>query len=76
MKLKNFLHSNIDAFAWDHEDMVGIDPKISCHDLKIDPKANSHRQKRRALNPKMYEAFKDNVQLIADCFNQESTYPR
>ncbi|XP_022861553.1 uncharacterized protein LOC111381936 [Olea europaea var. sylvestris] len=37
-KIKDFLSRNIDIFAWRHEDIVGIDPKISCHHLKIDPK--------------------------------------
>ncbi|XP_022871361.1 uncharacterized protein LOC111390535 [Olea europaea var. sylvestris] len=30
---------------------VDIDPKVSCHHLKVDPKIAPHRQKRRALNP-------------------------
>lgn len=47
-KLKKFLRNNLDIFAWKHEDMVGIDPKTSCHHLKIDPKTNPHRQKMRA----------------------------
>lgn len=47
-KLKKFLQNNLDIFVWKHEDMVGIDPKTSCHHLKIDPKTNPHRKKRRA----------------------------
>lgn len=42
-KLKRFLHCNLDVFPWKHQDMVGIDPKVSCHHLKINPKANPHR---------------------------------
>lgn len=38
-KLKCFLHENLDVFAWKHEDVVGIDPKVSCHHLKINPNA-------------------------------------
>jgi len=41
--------------------MVGIDPKVNCHYLKIDPKVAPHRQKRKALNPKRYEALREDV---------------
>lgn len=57
-KLKDFLYRNFDIFAWMHEDIVGTDPKVSWYHLKIDPKAALHRQKRKALNPKRYEALK------------------
>lgn len=76
-KLKKFLQNNLDIFAWRHDDMVGIDPKISCHHLKINPKANLYKQKMRALNPESYEALKDEVQmLIASRFIRESIYPK
>lgn len=76
-KLKSFLRNNLDVFAWKHEDMVGIEPKISCHHLKIDPKATPNRQKRRALNPERYEALKDEVKkLIDNHFIRESIYPK
>ncbi|KAL2479481.1 Uncharacterized protein Adt_32447 [Abeliophyllum distichum] len=32
-RLTTFLKTNIDVFAWEHTDMEGIDPKISCHRL-------------------------------------------
>ncbi|XP_022889170.1 uncharacterized protein LOC111404618 [Olea europaea var. sylvestris] len=60
-KLKDFLSRNLDILAWRHDDMVDINPKVSYHHLKIDPKAALHRQKRRALNPKRYEALKEEV---------------
>lgn len=31
--LKDFLCKNSDVFAWKHEDIIGIDPKVSCHRL-------------------------------------------
>lgn len=42
-KLKDFLRRNLDVFAWKHEDMVGIDSKVSCHHLKIDFNVAPHR---------------------------------
>ncbi|XP_022889049.1 uncharacterized protein LOC111404482 [Olea europaea var. sylvestris] len=75
-KIKDFFSQNIDIFAWKHEEMVGIDPKFSCHHLKIDPKVDLYRQKRRALNPERYEALKEEVQkLIQNDFIREATYP-
>lgn len=76
-KLKDFLHKNLDVFVWRHEDTVGIDPKVSCHHLKIDPKVAPHRQKRRALNLERYEALKEEVQkLIKNGFIREVIYPK
>ncbi|KAL5577222.1 hypothetical protein UlMin_018921 [Ulmus minor] len=35
--LINFLRDHRDVFAWSHEDMPGIDPKVIIHHLNIDP---------------------------------------
>lgn len=42
----NFLKENLDVFAWSHEDMVGINPKVTCHKLNIDPSRRRVSQKR------------------------------
>ena len=34
----NFLRSNLDLFAWSHEDMPGIPTDIIQHCLNVDPK--------------------------------------
>lgn len=57
-KLKDFLYRNLHAFAWRYEDMVGIDPNISYHYLKIDPTIVPYRQTRRAFNPERFETPK------------------
>lgn len=36
-KLILFLKNNLDIFAWSHEDMSGIAPKIMVHQLNISP---------------------------------------
>ncbi|KAL8479441.1 hypothetical protein ACS0TY_026364 [Phlomoides rotata] len=59
----DFLKSNIDIFAWSHEDMVGIDPKHACHRLKIDPKKRPVSQKRRKLGPDKYAALAGGLEL-------------
>ena len=40
-----FLSLNQGVFAWRHADMGGIDPKVMCHRLNIDPQAKAVRQK-------------------------------
>ena len=36
-KLIQFLKENLDIFAWSHEDMLGISPKVIQHKLNVDP---------------------------------------
>ena len=56
-KLIKFLKANLDVFAWSHDDMVGIDLEVMCHDLNIDPDRRGVRQKRRALSGERAEAL-------------------
>ncbi|XP_022859516.1 uncharacterized protein LOC111380239 [Olea europaea var. sylvestris] len=77
IEMIRFLKENLDVFAWKHKDIVGIDSRISCHHLNINPSYAPHRQKRRALNPDRYEALKDEVsKLIRSGFIREAIYPR
>ena len=36
-KLVQFLKENLDVFAWSHEDMPGISPKVIQHKLNVNP---------------------------------------
>ena len=36
-RLIRFLKENLDVFAWSHEDMPGISPKVIQHKLNVDP---------------------------------------
>ena len=38
-KLVKFLKANIDVFAWIAYDVPGIDHRLACHRLNINPKA-------------------------------------
>ncbi|KAL2532229.1 Uncharacterized protein Adt_05580 [Abeliophyllum distichum] len=58
-----------------HNDMVGIDPSVACHDLKVDPKVCPRIQKRRPLSTKRYGALKKEVdKLLAIEFIKEAVY--
>ncbi|XP_022852947.1 uncharacterized protein LOC111374507 [Olea europaea var. sylvestris] len=73
----SFLKKNLDVFTWKYEDMVGIDPRISCHHLNMNSSCTPHRQKRRALNPEKYKALKDEVgKLSRTGFIREAIYPK
>lgn len=37
VRLRDFLVENRDVFAWTHEDMPEIDPKVAIHKLNVDP---------------------------------------
>ncbi|KAL5567230.1 hypothetical protein UlMin_030394 [Ulmus minor] len=55
--LINFLRDHRDVFAWSHEDMPGIDPKVIVHRLNIDPSFRPVKQKRRTFNAERYMAI-------------------
>ena len=50
-RLIEFLKENLDVFAWSHEDMPGISPKIIQHKLNVDPERKPVQQRRRAFAP-------------------------
>ena len=40
-----FLKENLDVFAWSHEDMLGISPKIIQHKLNVNPERKPVQQR-------------------------------
>ena len=48
-KLIQFLKENLDVFAWSHEDMPGIPPKIIQHKLNVNPDRKPIQQRRRVF---------------------------
>uniref|UniRef100_A0A2N9HJD1 Uncharacterized protein n=1 Tax=Fagus sylvatica TaxID=28930 RepID=A0A2N9HJD1_FAGSY len=55
----SFLKSNLDVFAWTHDDMPGIDPATICHKLNVDPSIRPIKQKRRVFAPDRNQAISD-----------------
>jgi hypothetical protein len=71
-----FLKSNLDIFAWTHDDMPGIDPSTICHKLNVDPSIWPIKQKRRVFAPNRNQAISDEVEkLLAAGFIIEVYYP-
>ncbi|CAA0813340.1 Unknown protein, partial [Striga hermonthica] len=75
-RLITFLIGNADVFAWMHEDMVGIDPNLACHSLRVDRTVKPIVQKRRKLGPERQGALEGEViKLIDNRFVREAKYP-
>ncbi|CAA0831241.1 Unknown protein, partial [Striga hermonthica] len=75
-KLIQFLQANADVFAWKHEDMKGIDPKVACHRLNIDKTVKPVIQKRRKLGPDRQQALEEDLsKLVDNKFVKETKYP-
>ena len=45
-KLVQFLKENLDVFAWSHEDMPGVSPKVIQHKLNVDLERKPVQQRR------------------------------
>ncbi|XP_059649894.1 uncharacterized protein LOC132295604 [Cornus florida] len=75
--LINVIRSNADAFAWDHSNMVGIDPIVSCHSLKVDPEFKPVKQKHRRFAPERNRIIAEEVnKLLQAGFIREVQYPQ
>ena len=74
--LVQFLKENLDVFAWSHEDMLGISPKVIEHKLNVNPEKKPIQQKRRVFAPKWNQAITDEVnKLLTAGFIHEVYYP-
>ena len=74
--LVQFLKKSIDVFAWNHEDMPGIDPNIITHRLNVYPSSKLVQQKKRVFAPEQDNAINEEVQkLTTSKFIREVYYP-
>jgi hypothetical protein len=53
-----------DVFAWNYEEMPGIDPSIVIHEIKTYPDAKPVRQKIHPVHPKKITAIKVEVKKL------------
>ena len=74
--LVQFLKENLDVFAWSHEEMPGISPKVIEHKLNVNPEKKPVQQKRRTFAPERNQAIIDEVnKLLTAGFIREVYYP-
>ena len=72
----NFLKDNLDVFAWNYENMLGIPANIILHHLNVDPEKKPVQQRRRVFAPERKKVIMDKVNnLLAANFIREVYYP-
>ena len=61
--LVQFLRKSIDIFAWSHEDMPRIDPRVITYQLNVYPSSKPIRQKKRVFAPEQDNAIKEGSRI-------------
>ena len=75
-RLVQFLKENLDVFAWTHEDMPDISPKVIQHKLNVDSERKPIKQRLRVFAPKRNQAITEEVnKLLLIGFILEVYYP-
>ncbi|XP_058103487.1 uncharacterized protein LOC131247057 [Magnolia sinica] len=76
IKIINLLQQYANVFAWSHEDMPGINPKIIVHRLNVDTDHQPILQKHKPLSLKRYTVIGEKVDnLLKAGFIEEVYYP-
>ncbi|XP_075651794.1 uncharacterized protein LOC142622232 [Castanea sativa] len=76
MRLVRFFKENMDVFAWSHEDMPSISPKVIQHRLNVDPEKKPVQQRRRVFALELNQAITKEVnKLLSAGFIREVYYP-
>ena len=60
-ELIKFLKQNIDIFAWNTYEALGVDPEFICHHLNVNPLIAPKKQPPRRLSKEHAEAVRDEV---------------
>ena len=73
-QLVDLLRRNVDVFAWDAYEALGLDPNFICHHLNVNPSITPKRQPPRRSSKEHIEAVKSEVtklkqaRAIKECF--------
>ena len=59
-----FLKPNIDVFAWNAYNISGIDPRLACHQLNINPEVVQRKQPPRRSSKDHVEAVRTEVNKL------------
>ena len=60
-ELVELLRRNVDVFAWDAYEALGLDPKFICHHLNVDLSVTPKKQPHRRPSNEHVEAIKSEV---------------
>lgn len=76
MVVMEFLRANSVVFAWSHEDMSGIDPRVITQKLNIRPEVKLVIQRKRSFTQERSQEIKEEVgKLVKSKFTKEVNYP-
>ena len=64
LELVGFLKQSTNVFAWSHEDILRIDPRVITHHLNMSPFYKPIHQKKRVFAPKRDNAYKEEVHKL------------
>ena len=74
-QLQLMLLNNVDVFAWNYSDMVGISSTMASHKLNIIPTARPVRRKVRRFHPNRHKIIQTKVDnLLKAGFIKEVKY--
>ena len=57
----DFLRKNVDVFAWDAYEALGVDPNFICHHLNVNPSITPRRQSPQRPSKEHAKAVKNEV---------------
>ena len=60
-ELVELLRGNVDVFAWDAYEALGLNPEFICHRLNVDPSVTPKKQPPRRPSSEHVEAIKAEV---------------
>ena len=74
--LISLVQEYIDVFAWNYEDMPGLDPRVTMHRLNINTDVKLVKQQQRRFRPEVMEAIQSEVRKLIDSgFIREEQHP-
>src|SRR5436190_62627 len=74
--LIKLIQEYIDVFAWNYEDMPGLDPQVATHRLNIDLEKKLFKQLQRQFHLTMMEAIEAEIRKLIDSgFIRKEQYP-
>jgi len=74
--LISLVREYIDVFAWNYEDMPGLDLRVAMHRLNINSDVKPVKQQQRRFRPEIMEAIQSEVKKLIDSgFIREEQHP-
>ena len=76
-KLIEFLRKNVDVFAWNAYEALGVDPDFICHHLNVNPSITPRKKPPRCSSKDNYEVVRDKVTKLKQAGTiKEVFYPK